>query len=63
MRGVPLTKLHVPAVAAETLQNWQAPWHALLQHTPSAQNVLEHSWFIAQVWPLAFLGVQVPELQ
>jgi len=46
---VPLTRLQVPAVAVETLQNWHAPMHALLQHTPSAQNVLEHSWFMPHV--------------
>jgi hypothetical protein len=40
-----------------TVQASQAPEQALLQHTPSAQNPLEHSPAAPQLAPRAFSAV------
>jgi hypothetical protein len=43
VRGAPVTRLQVPASAVEALQYSHEPVHAVLQHTPSTQELLEHS--------------------
>jgi hypothetical protein len=63
VRGWPVIKLQVPAVLAETLQNWHEPVQALLQQTPSAQKVFTHSRPLWHAWPLAFLAVHAPLTQ
>lgn len=55
-RGAPLTKPHMPVVP---LQNSQAPLHALLQQTPSAQKPLKHCEPNVQVCPGLFLQAPV----
>jgi hypothetical protein len=58
--SVPLdTLLQVPIEPAR-LQARQSVVHALLQQTPSAQNVLTHSVGIPQAVPLDFLHVPDP---
>jgi hypothetical protein len=52
---------HWPTVPV--LHAWQSlglvPPHAVLQHTPSTQYPLEHSWLAPQVVPLDLRGLQV----
>jgi hypothetical protein len=57
-RGVPVTTLHVPAVAPPVVTSHasQAPVHAALQHTPSAQWPLVHCPSAPQAAPSAFFG-------
>jgi hypothetical protein len=52
----------VPASPAR-LQAWQAPLHALSQHTPSAQAPELHSVPAAQASPVSFSAVQAPPAQ
>jgi hypothetical protein len=62
-RGGPDTGAQVPASDVETLQYSHEPVHRLLQQTPSTHMLLMHSPGVRHVWPLAFLGVQVPPTQ
>jgi hypothetical protein len=53
---------HVPTLPA-MLQAWQVPAHALLQHTPSTQLPLAHSFPAPQVTLLVFLAAHDPAEQ
>jgi len=56
------TGLHVPTLPA-TLQESQAPVHAVLQHTPSTQLPLPHWLFAVQVTPGVCFATHAPSLQ
>jgi hypothetical protein len=58
VRGVPVTKLQVPASALETLQNSQDPVQAVLQQTPSTHELFAHSRAATHDCPFAFFGMQ-----
>ena len=61
-RQTPVSSVQVPVE-----QLWQSfaspPPQAVLQHTPSTQELLVHSWAEPQPAPFAFLGRQSGEAQ
>jgi hypothetical protein len=57
--AIPVTGEQVPTVPVR-LQDWQAPVHATLQHTPSTQFPLRHSVPAEHDAPLVFSPTHTP---
>jgi hypothetical protein len=60
-----VTGAHVPFVppVLAFVHASQVALHAVLQQTPSAQKLLEHSFVPAQICPLVFFGTHAEPLQ